>query len=421
MKSPTTLLPTTRREFLKLGAGGIGLLAFSRMAPSFLVESALAQAPAPEKDRSILVLVQLAGGNDGLNTVVPYADSHYHRLRPSLALAKEQLLDIDGNLAFNAACAPLHKLLETGKLGIVQNVGYPNPNRSHFRSTEIWETASDSQQNLPTGWLGRFFDNSCSGTPAPLPGAVSDPCGVNISNEVPQSFMAAQNHPTFSFALNGKGRGRPPESLDLLESMLLRTSHDHAQDNAGYLSHTMMDALVTERRFQGILADYKPGSDYPASGFANSMRNVAALIVAGVSTRVYYVALPGFDTHANQLGAQANLLKQLSEGLAAFQHDLESKKLDQQVLTMTFSEFGRRPSENESKGTDHGTAAPLFVLGSRVKAGLHGTAPDLNLEHNQDLTFSTDFRQVYATVLDRWLGASSPAVLGHTYTALGFI
>ena len=424
MNSSSPLLPATRREFLQSGAKGIGLLAFSRFAPSFLVQSALAQTPAPEKDRTILVLIQLAGGNDGLNTLVPYADANYHRLRPTLALPKEQLLDLNGQLAFHAACAPLHRLLQEGRLGIVQNVGYPNPNRSHFRSTEIWETASESQEYLPTGWLGRFFDNACAGGPGTAsapPNTLIDPCGVNISHEVPQSFLATQDHPTFSFARNGGGRGRPPASLDLLESMLLRTAHDHEHDNAGYLSHTMMDALVTERRFQTILTDYRPSADYPGSPFANSLRHVAALIAAGVSTRVYYVSLPGFDTHAHQLGAQAGLLKQLSEGLAAFQHDLESKQLDRQVLTMTFSEFGRRPSENESKGTDHGTAAPLFVLGTRVKAGLHGRAPDLNLAHNQDLTFSTDFRQVYATVLGRWLGASPEKILGRPYPPLEFV
>jgi len=413
----TPSLPSTRREFLRYGLGGIGLLAFSRFAPSFLVESALAQTPVAEKDRSILVLIQLAGGNDGLNTLVPFGDPNYRRLRPTLGLPKEQLLPIDDHFALHSACAPLHRLLKDGKLGIVQNVGYPNPNRSHFRSTEIWETASESNQTLPTGWLGRFFDNACNGAP----GADHDPCGVNISNELPQSFGAEHNHPTFSLSLNGKGRGRPPENLDLLQAMLTQTGHDHPHDNAGYLSHTMLDALVTERRFQAIIGDYKPGTDYPASGFANSLRNVAALIAGGVATRVYYVSLTGFDTHANQLGTQAGLLKQLSEGLAAFQKDLESKKLDGQVLTMTFSEFGRRPSENESRGTDHGTAAPLFVLGSGIKAGLHGTAPDLNVAHNQDITFSTDFRQVYGTVLDRWLAADPGKVLGRTYPPLAFV
>ncbi|MBA4137471.1 MAG: twin-arginine translocation pathway signal protein [Opitutus sp.] len=418
MKNPHPFLPTTRREFLDLGAKGIGLLAFSRFAPSFVVESVAAEAPRAEKDRTILVLVQLAGGNDGLNTVVPFADPHYRRLRPTLALGQDELLKVNDTVAFHRACAPLHALLSDGKLGIVQNVGYPNPNRSHFRSTEIWETASDSQQTLATGWLGRYFDNACGGLPA------GTPCGVNISNEVPQSFLSERARPTFSLLPNQRGGRENRASLALLEAMLQQpglAGHGDHDGNGGYLRHTMMDALVTEKRFQKILSDYRATAEYPGNPFASSLRNVAAFIASGNATRVYYVSLGGFDTHSNQPNQHANLLRTLSEGLAAFQRDLESKQLDGQVLTMTFSEFGRRPSENESRGTDHGTAAPLFVLGSRVKAGLHGHAPNLAVDHNEDLKFSTDFRAVYSTILQRWLGCDSPAVIGSTHAPLGFI
>jgi uncharacterized protein (DUF1501 family) len=417
MKNPHPFLPSTRREFLRTGSRGIGLLAFSQFAPSFLVESVAADAPTAERDRTILVLVQLAGGNDGLNTVVPRADPNYRRLRPTLALGGDDVLPIDDATGLHRACAPLQALLKEGRLGIVQNVGYPNPNRSHFRSTEIWETASASTETLPTGWLGRYFDNACAGLPA------GTPRGVNISNEVPQAFLSATAHPTFSLLPNQRGGRENRASLDLLESMLRPGGHDdHGHEgNAGYLRHTMMDALVTERRFQQVLGAYKPSADYPGNPFAASLRNVAALIASGNATRVYYVSLGGFDTHTNQPNTHANLLKTLSEGLAAFQRDLEGKKLGDQVLTMTFSEFGRRPSENESRGTDHGTAAPLFVLGSRVKAGLHGRAPDLAVERNADLAFSTDFRAVYATVLQRWLGADAKAVLGTDHAPLGFI
>lgn len=418
MKNPQPFLPSTRREFIRLGTRGIGLLAFSRFAPSFVVESVAAEAPRAEKDRSILVLVQLAGGNDGLNTVVPFADPHYRRLRPTLALAQNDLLPVNDSLALHRACAPLHSLLQDGKLGIVQNVGYPNPNRSHFRSMEIWETASDANETLPTGWVGRYFDNACGGLPA------GTPCGVNISNEVPQSFLSAAAHPTFSLLPNQRGGRENRASLALLESMLKQSpSHDHGDhdENAGYLRHTMMDALVTEKRFQKLIGDYRTTAQYPTNPFATSLKNVAALIAGGNATRVYYVSLGGFDTHSNQAGQHATLLKTLSEGLAAFQRDLESKKLDEQVLTMTFSEFGRRPSENESKGTDHGTAAPLFVLGRKVKAGIHGRAPDLALERNADLTFSTDFRAVYSTVLQNWLGCDAKTILGGDYAPISFI
>lgn len=411
------LFPTTRREFLHAGMRGIGLLAFSRMAPSFIVESVGAEAPKPEKDRTILVLVQLAGGNDGLNTVVPYSNPRYRKLRPTIGLEKKELIAIDDDLALHASCSPLHRLLSDGKLGIVQNVGYPNPNRSHFRSTEIWETASDSSQFLATGWLGRYFDNECDGLPR------GTPAGVNITNEVPQSFISEDAHPTFSLFPGRRGGRGAREELSLLENMLQEPAGDHHDHdgNAGYLRHTMMDALVTEKRFQKILGDYRPASAYPVNPFSNSLRSVAALIAAGNATRVYYVSLGGFDTHSNQPAQHSNLLKTLSDGLAAFQKDLESKKLDGQVLTMTFSEFGRRPSENESRGTDHGTSAPLFVMGSRVKAGLHGAAPDLNVDRNEDLAHSTDFRAVYSTVLGKWLGCDAKKILGQEHAPLGFV
>lgn len=413
----TPFLPSTRREFLRWTGRGVGLLAFSRFAPSFLVQSTLAATPAAEKDRSILVLVQLAGGNDGLNTVVPFEDANYYRLRPTLGLAKTDVLRLNDTLGLHPACAELHGLFGEGKLAVVQNVGYPNPNRSHFRSAEIWETASESGEFLPTGWLGRFLDNACSGAPT-----TDDPAAVHVTGGLPQSLLAAHEHPTFGLAPDFRA-GKDTASLRLLEKMIGGTepeAHDD-HDNGGFLRHTMMDALVTEKRVQAVLGGYRPEAKYPASGFANSLKSVAALIAAGLSTRVYFVSLSGFDTHSNQAGTQANLLRTLSEGLAAFQRDLAAHRLDGQVTTMTFSEFGRRPSENESRGTDHGTAAPLFVMGSRVKGGLHGTAPSLQLERNQDLTFTTDFRQVYATLLDRWLGCPAAEVLGHAHRPLGFL
>jgi uncharacterized protein (DUF1501 family) len=183
----------------------------------------------------------------------------------------------------------------------------------------------------------------------------------------------------------------------------------------------LMDTLVTEKKVQRVIGEYRPGARYPGSLLASSLRNVAALVAARMPTRVYFVSIGGFDTHSNQTGTHAGLLTQLSEALAAFQNDLESKQLDQQVITMTFSEFGRRPSENDSRGTDHGTAAPLFIMGSKVKAGLHGTAPSLQLERNQDLLYSTDFRKVYATALESWLACPADKVLGQKFEPMAFL
>jgi uncharacterized protein (DUF1501 family) len=411
----TPFLPATRREFLRLSARGAGLLAFSRFAPSFLVRSALAQTPAPEKDRRILVLVQLAGGNDGLNTLVPFEDPQYYALRPTLALPKEKVLPVADGQGLNPACAALRGLLGDGKLAIVQNVGYPNPNHSHFRSSEIWETASPSDQFLSTGWVGRYLDNACAGSPADD----HDPLAVHVNtlNGLPETLMGAKEHPTFGLSAYGPGRRDGEETRRLLEAGA-EPPPGAPDDEATFLRHTLMDSLVTETKVQAAIGGYRPLAAYPANAFAASLRNVAGLIAAGLPTRVYFVTLSGFDTHFNQLGTQERLLETLSTGLAAFQKDLEAHRLDGQVATMTFSEFGRRPFENESKGTDHGTAAPLFVMGAGLQAGLHGTAPSLALPKKADLTFSTDFRSVYATMLERWLGSPSAPVLGQQFPLL---
>ncbi len=414
MNNPRQPFPSTRREFLRMSGAGIGLLAFSHFAPSFLVRSTFAAQPSPERDRTILVLVQLAGGNDGLNTVIPFEDANYYRLRPTLGIAKDQVLRLGDTLGLHPACSALHRLFHNGKLGIVQNVGYPNPNRSHFRSTEIWESGSDSDRILSSGWIGRFLDNTCAGMPT------DDPAAVHLGGEVPQTFLAENIHPTFGVASGGSRRSGRGDA-DLLEKLVAQPADDEHHGNHSFLKQTMMDTLVTEKRVQKILGAYQPEATYPGTSFAQSLKQIAALISAGLSTRVYFVSLGGFDTHANQLNTHQTLMRTLSEGLTAFQHDLEAHRLDDQVTTMTFSEFGRRPMENESKGTDHGTAAPLFVMGSRVKGGLHGSAPSLDLGRNQDLTFSTDFRQVYATVLDRWFATTPASVLGQDYRPLDFI
>lgn len=413
----SNFLPSTRREFLRLGGAGLGLLAFSRFAPSFLVQSTLAAQPAAARDQPILVLIQLAGGNDGLNTLVPFEDDHYRRLRPTLGLAKKDVLKIDGLQGLHPAMTALHGLVQDGKAGIVQNVGYPNPNRSHFRSSEIWETASGSSDFVATGWLGRYLDNACAGAPR----LAAEPAAIHLSDGLPQSLSSAQDHSTFGLLPNRRFSRESPDQLRLLENLSETGSSTVADDNAGFLRHTLMDSLVTEKRVQAILDRYQPAANYPGNHFAVSLRNVAGLIAAGLSTRVYFVSLTGFDTHSNQASTHQNLLKTLSEGMKAFQTDLEAHQLDDQVTTMTFSEFGRRPSENESRGTDHGTAAPLFIMGSRVKGGLHGTPASLALQPNQDVTFSTDFRQVYATLLDQWMGSPSDAVLGDKFQPLDFI
>ena len=407
------LQPKTRREFLRMSGSGLGLIAFSQVAPAFLTHSVRAEVPKAERDRSILVLIQLAGGNDGLNTLVPYQDDHYYKLRPSLGLKKKDLHLLNDDLALHTACGEMAELFKNGELSIIQNVGYPNPNRSHFRSMEIWETASDSEDYAPTGWLGRFFDNACSGQPT------DEPVGLALGKELPDAFLAEGDHNVFGLNDQGGQRGRSFNE-DLLDALGAESPHG-PEDNRHFLQHTLMNALVSERSVLQSLRGYKPEATYPNNNLGRQLRSVAALIASGQSTRVYFVSLGGFDTHANQTQRHTQLLRELSTAMAAFQQDLKAHKLDDQVLTMTFSEFGRRPSENASGGTDHGTAAPLFVMGSNLKDSLLGTAPDLNVAKNQDLSHTTDFRQVYSSVLERWLQASPEKVLGRRFDPLGFI
>ncbi len=403
--------PTTRREFLRQSTSGLGLIAFSSVAPAFLTHSVGAQVPKAEKDRSILVLIQLAGGNDGLNTVVPFEDDNYYRLRPKLGIRKKDLHVINDQLGFHSGCNEMAELYKSGDLAVIQNVGYPNPNRSHFRSMEIWETGSKSNEFLTTGWLGRYFDNCCSGTPE------DDPLALGIGNEMPDAFLAGEDHNVFSLG-NSRGgtSGTPPGMVDAI-----RDGDYSGSSNASFLQHTLMNAMVTERKVLERLRGYKAMAEYPGSNLARDLKNVAALIASGQETRVYFVSLGGFDTHANQETRHMALMRQLSPAMAAFQKDLVAHGLDDQVLTMTFSEFGRRPSENVSGGTDHGTAAPLFVMGSQLKGSLYGSAPDLNLQKNKDMSYSTDFRSIYSTVIRRWFNANPQLVLNGKFKDIRFI
>jgi uncharacterized protein (DUF1501 family) len=420
----TPYLPTTRRDFLRVTGSGLGLLAFSAFAPNFLARAALANVPAPQRDRRILVIIQLAGGNDGLNTVVPYADDLYYKLRPRLGIKDQSTLTkLDDHVALPASCAPLAGLFKDGKFAIVQNVGYPNPNHSHFRSSEIWETGSDADTYLPTGWVGRYLDNCCAGKPADNPTTDQDPVAVHGGTMMPETFQADLPQRYF-------GIGNPTRA-----NLRFRPRRDHAQpvplleefaqapaqgDTVHFLNHTLMDTLVTERRVQNILDAYNTPVNYPGAQLAQSLKRVAALVSAGLETRVYFCSQGSYDTHANQFDNHQRLLGDLSNSLAAFQKDLERQGLDKQVLTMTFSEFGRRPNENAAQGTDHGTAAPLFMMGTalKVKGGLLGDAPNLNIPDKADLEYKIDFRQVYATVLRQWLDADPTALLGKKFEEL---
>jgi uncharacterized protein (DUF1501 family) len=393
------------------------------------------------KDGTILVVLQMAGGNDGLNTVVPYADDAYHVARPRLRLTADQVLKIDNHIALNPRLGGLKSLYDEGNMAIVHGVGYPNPNRSHFRSTEIWQTASDADHTLSEGWLGRYFDNCCSG---------ADPTvGVAIGEETPQAF-AAKNPTgvTFSRPEQFRFRSSEPNSGQMsAEEIFFRQLNEAggsedsgtAASNAGgsigaipgrarnnlstldFLQRTALDAQLSSDKILAIARKYKSTVPYPQGQLAASLNIIARMIVGGLPTRVYYASQGGFDTHAGQINTHERLMGEFNDAVAAFIADLKQQGNFGRVLLMTFSEFGRRVQENANGGTDHGAAAPMFVLGGAVKAGLFGKYPSLTDLDRGDLKFNTDFRSVYGTILDKWLKAPSESVLGRKFPTLGIV
>jgi len=442
MKTKNTL--QTRREFLRtslLGVAATWTLPVFLEKTFFALDAMAANAvtqTATGKDGTILVVLQLAGGNDGLNTVVPYADDAYHRARPRLALPNEQILTIDHYVGLNPKLAGLKSLYEEGHLAIVQGVGYPNPNRSHFRSTEIWQTASDADRNETHGWLGRYFDNCCSG---------ADPTiGVAIGEEMPQAF-AAKNPTGITFSrpeqfrwrasasntghmsteeiffrqLNGFDEENTPAATDGASIGTLPGTSKSDLSTLDFLQRTALDAQLSSDKILAIARKYKSTIPYPQGQLAASLNTIARMIAGGLTTRVYYASQGGFDTHAGQFNTHERLITELNDTIAAFVADLKQQGNFERVLLITFSEFGRRVAENANGGTDHGTAAPMFVLGGRVKPGLFGKHPSLtDLDHG-DLKFNTDFRSVYGTVLDSWLNTPSQIVLGRKFPSLAIL
>jgi uncharacterized protein (DUF1501 family) len=444
MKSPQEQPLHTRRDFLRTSILG-GALSYT--VPLFLektfltLDSMAAATPgqyATGKDSTILVVLQLAGGNDGINTLVPYGDDAYHKARPTIALPSNQILKISDYAGLHPKLIGLHNLYEEGHLGLVQGVGYPNPNRSHFRSTEIWQTASDSDRNETEGWLGRYFDSCCQG---------ADPAvGVAIGGETPQAFssptpkgIAFRNPEQFRYMSEA---ANDPASADMFMRQMNQvdeSGHSSLSENSGgsigmisgpanddgstveFLQRTALGAQMSSDKILAITRKTKSTVNYPQSQLGNSLNMVARLIAGGLPTRVYYVSQGGFDTHATQIPAHDRLMNDLNLATSAFVADLKAQKNFDRVLLLSFSEFGRRVAENASGGTDHGAAAPLFVLGGGVKPGLYGNYPSLTDLHDGDLKFSTDFRSVYATALEKWLGAPSEQVLGRKFPILPFI
>jgi uncharacterized protein (DUF1501 family) len=434
---------STRRIFLQKG---LTLLAVAPTIPSFLDQTVLAlsnpsdvlRTAAPTgKDGKILVVVQLSGGNDGLSTVVPYADDAYHRARPLIRHAPNEVLKINDYIGLHPNLTAFKDLYDQGHLSIIQGVGYPNPNRSHFRSMDIWQSAQPDRETPTSGWIGRYFDCTCAGADPhvgvamgeTLPMAMQGDRILPLSFERPESYKYNGQDFNRYLKLNKKDGVVPAPAPS---EGLSPKAHGSPSVGAGkpeltpasqldFLHRTAMDAQVSSDDILRITRGHEPTTEYPNGDFGASLKTVAAMIAGGLPTRVYYVSLGGFDTHAGERQRHDNLMTQLSAGIGAFWKDLKSQKNDDRVMMMTFSEFGRRVSQNASGGTDHGTAAPMFVMGKSIKSGVLGKHPSLTNLDQGDLKFNTDFRSVYATVLENWLETPSKPILGSQFDKLGVV
>lgn len=394
-----------RRDFIKSSA----FVSASMMMPAFLKANLRLQQTASRSSK-ILVVIQLSGGNDGLNTIIPYQNDIYYRERPTLSIPKKEVLRLNTELGMHPAMSPLRSLYDNGEMSIINSVGYPNPDRSHFRSMDIWHTASGSDTYLSSGWIGRYLDSECLDKPAYHALEVDD--GLSLAMKGMQRS---------GFAMSDAKRIRNAANNPYLQT-IAEHHHHNEEDKVTYLYKTLIDTQQSAEYLYEHSKVYSSKITYPKNKFANDLKQIAELITADTATQVYYVSLGGFDTHAFQKNKQQNLLKQYAEAVKAFTDDLKQNKLFNDVLIMTFSEFGRRVKQNASGGTDHGTANNVFLMGGQLnKAGFYNNAPRLDKLDAKDLIYEIDFRNIYADLLNQWLNADAKIILQGQFDGLGII
>ena len=402
-----------RRDFIRNSA----LASASMMVPGFLKafgagKNGLYSAPANTTGKR-LVVIQLSGGNDGLNCVVPFRNDLYYKARPSLGLKGDDIINITDDVALNSNLRGLADLFNNGSMAIINSVGYPNPNRSHFRSMDIWQSASDENQYVYSGWVGRYLDASCNGTCA-------------------KPYTAVELDDTLSLSLKGdEMKGLAFSNPGLLQStsqnpIIRGVANNYKPNNehseVEYLQKTLAETMESADYIYAHSKTFKSSRSYPSNVFGNRLKTIAELICSGCESSVYYISLPGFDTHAAQKGHQQRALKTLSEGLSEFCKDLKDNNKFDETVIMTFSEFGRRVAQNASGGTDHGTANNIYVISGKLsKAGIYNAMPDLQNLDEGDLIYNVDFRQVYATMLEKVLGSNSEKILGKKFDLMGFV
>ena len=403
----------TRRQFLTHTLKGSSLVALGAVVPQFVSQTA--RAVGPDKD-NILVVLELSGGNDGINTVIPYADDLYHKARPTLRQTKNEVIRLDDLVGLHSGMQGFKPLWEQGHLAVVQGVGYPNPNRSHFEAMDIWQSA-DPKGKITTGWLGRAAaetDNRSGGVPLLHLGVNGQPRAV--SGAPGGGAVTVDSANSFRLDLGGGKAGQQKARRRLLEELAApanrgATAPGADEDPLSFIQRRQLQTLTAVEQLRELLEGPK-AVPRQGSGLNQKLQLIAGLIAKGFGTRIFYVNLDGFDTHYAQSLAHQNLLAELAESVSGFFKILKTTGHDRRVRLMTFSEFGRRVDENGSRGTDHGAASCLLVAGPSVKGGVVGKHPSLADLDAGDLKYHTDFRSIYATLLDGWLGCDSKAVLG---------
>lgn len=414
---------TSRRQFLKTSLRASTLLAFSPIVPAFLGRAALAGTARRNDRQTVLVVIQLSGGNDGLNTVIPFEDDLYHRRRPTLRLPPNRVLKLDSQLGLHPEMKAFQRLHDEHCLTIVQGVGYPDSKRDHPVAKRDWQTAMPKDANCQTGWLGRTIDRASEGTaevPGLFVGHILEPLGLQTERAVVPALRSLNQ-----WTLPAKYPAAIRNALASREMRVVPAERGHADDSLlDYLRQGTTEACAVSDQIEAVARGRAPSAaGYPQYGLAQTLHTIAQLIRAETGVRIYYAemgggGIGGFDSHANQAANHGALLRELAESVTAFISDLRRDKLHDRVLLLTFSEFGRTVSENGRHGTDHGAAAPMFLAGGRLKGGIVGAHPSLRDLAADGLKFHTDFRQVYATALDRWLGFDSAAILGGRFQPL---
>jgi uncharacterized protein (DUF1501 family) len=421
-----------RRQFIKRSAG---VVTVSLVMPNLWLREARAQSGSRRK----LVVIQLAGGYDGLNVVVPYTSSRYQSLRPNLHFKDSELKDAQGNSTIISSEFGLHpelgeikSMYDAGKVAVVLGVGYPTPNLSHFLSTDIWQTAN-TNGGTGDGWLGKYADLALFGKPGLT--------AANIGGSLPKALFADKavipsisNFANYTYQTDQRFGGDRNNQINTFNSANRRSFPTGSF--AAALATTGVDAVAGAAQLQTAVATYSSTITYPTPNpLAAALKMVAQIMVTVPEASLLYVSMGGFDHHSQEIGNAeqptnknvgqlAQLLKYLSEGVDTFYKDLEQHNLANDVLILPWSEFGRRPNENASFGSDHGTALPIMVIGNGVHGGIYGVQPSLEttaLDTAGNMKFQVDFRSVYATVLDRWLGADARAILGGTFENIGFL